>query len=119
MNIRKSLDYSAMFATLDTLIASELPQMKLYFEIGRLVSGRPEKGSAVMAAEYLQGRYPDISGFSPRNLRRMRAFYRTYKAVPEVLSQAMSIGWTQNVVILETELSLQERAWYIRDLNLL
>ena len=114
MNIRKSLDYSAMFATLDTLIASELPQMKLYFEIGRLVSGRPEKGSAVMAAEYLQGRYPDISGFSPRNLRRMRAFYRTYEAAPEVLSQTMSIDWTQNMVILEAELSLQERIWYIQ-----
>ena len=29
----------------------------------------------------------------------------------------MSIGWTQNVVILEAELSLQERAWYIRAAN--
>ena len=117
MNVRKSVDYGDMFAALDTLMAANLPQMERYYEIGRLVSSRPEKGAAVMAAEYLQGRYPDVSGFSPRNLRRMRAFYRTYEAVPEVLSQAMSIGWTQNVVILEAELSLQERAWYIRAAN--
>ena len=26
----------------------------------------------------------------------------------------MTIGWTQNVVILEAELTLQERAWYIQ-----
>ncbi len=55
-----------------------------------------------------------MSGFSPWNLRRMREFYRTYKNAPEVLAEAMTIGWTQNVVILEAELTLQERAWYIR-----
>ena len=114
MNVRKPIDYSAMFAALDTLMAADLPQMKLYCEIGRLVSGRPEKGAAVAAAEYLCGMCPDVSGFSPRNLRRMRAFYRTYESSLEALIQTMTIGWTQNVVILEAELTLQERAWYIR-----
>jgi len=114
MNVRKPVDYSAMFATLDTLMAAALPQMELYREIGRLVSGRPEKGAAVAAAEYLSSAYPDTSGFSPRNLRRMREFFRTYENAPEVLAEAMTIGWMQNVVILEAELTLQERAWYIR-----
>ena len=114
MNIRKPTDYSAMFAALDILMTAALPQMKLYAEIGRLVSGRPEKGAAVAAAEYLCGTYPDAFGFSPRNLRRMRDFYRTYENVPEMLAQSMTISWTQNVVILEAELTLQERAWYIR-----
>ena len=114
MNVRKPVDYSAMFAALDTLMAADLPQMELYCEIGRLVSGRPEKGSAVAAAEYLCGAYPAASGFSPRNLRRMREFYRTYESAPEVLAEAMTIGWTQNVVILEAELTPQERAWYIK-----
>lgn len=114
MNVRKPIDYSAMFAVLDTLMAADLPQMKLYYEIGQQVSGRPEKGAAVAAAEYLCRMYPDVSGFSPRNLRRMREFFRTYESSPEVLAQAMTTGWTQNVVILEAELTLQERAWYIR-----
>ncbi len=114
MNVRKPVDYSAMFAALDTLMTADLPQMELYCEIGRLVSDRPEKGAAVAAAEYLCGAYPDASGFSPRNLRRMREFYRAYESAPEVLGEAMTIGWTQNVVILEAELSTQERAWYIK-----
>lgn len=114
MNIRKPVDYSAMFAALDKLVAADLPQMELYCEIGRLVSGRPEKGAAVAAAEYLNSAYPDATGFSPRNLRRMREFYRAYESVPEVLAQTMTIGWTQNVVILEKNLALQERTWYIR-----
>lgn len=88
--------------------------MELYREIGRLVCGRRSKGAAVAAAEYLHSAYPGSSGFSPRNLRRMRNFYRTYANSPEVLHEAMSIGWTQNVVILEAELTLQDKLWYIR-----
>ena len=114
MNVRKPVDYSAMFAVLDTLMAANLPQMELYCGIGRLVSGRPEKGAAVAAAEYLCAAYPDASGFSPRNLRRMREFYHTYESIPEVLAEAMTIGWTQNVVIMEAELTPQEQAWYIK-----
>ena len=114
MNVRKPVDYSAMFAALDSLMAADLPQMELYYEIGRLVSARPEKGAAVSAAEYLASTYPDASGFSPRNLRRMRDFYRTYENTPEVLARVMTIGWTQNIVILEAELTHQEQAWYIQ-----
>ena len=114
MNVKKPVDYTAMFAALDVLMTATLPQMKLYYEIGRLVSGRPEKGAAIVAAEYLGDAYPDASGFSPRNLRRMREFYRTYESDLTVTAEAMTIGWTQNVVILEAELTLRERAWYIR-----
>lgn len=113
MNVRKPVDYGVMFTVLNTLMAANLPQMELYCEIGRLVSGRPEKGAAVAAAEYLCGAYPDASGFSPRNLRRMREFYRTYESGLMVMAEAMAIGWTQNVVILEADLTLQERKWYI------
>lgn len=58
--------------------------------------------------------HKDGSGFSPRNLRRMREFYRTYESVPKVLAEVMAIGWTQNMVILEADLTLQEQVWYIR-----
>ena len=114
MNIRKPVDYSEMYELLDKALAGMPAQMKLYTLIGQAVSTREEKGAAVAAAEYLQERYPDISGFSPRNLRRMREFYRTYSQSNNDLELAMQIGWTQNVVILEAELSMQERVWYIR-----
>ena len=114
MNIRKSTDYTAMFATLDSLMAAQLPQMELYCEIGRVVSGRSEKGAAVAASEYLQAAYPAAEGFSPRNLRRMRAFYVAYEESPEIMRLAMNLGWTQNAAILEGCGSNEERAWYIR-----
>lgn len=114
MNIRKPADYSVLFSELDKLIAAQLPQMELYREIGRVVSSRAEKGAAVAASEHLQVTYPAAEGFSPRNLRRMRDFYRMYGDAPELLAAAMRLNWTQNVVIMEAGLTMDERCWYIR-----
>lgn len=114
MNIRKNIDYSAMFAAIDTAMATPMSQMELYCKLGALVCSQPEKGAAVAAAEYLKRRYKNASGFSPRNLRRMRDFYRMYGGNAELLQLAMEIGWTHNVVILEAELNLEERRWYLR-----
>lgn len=100
INIRKPIDYSAMYAALDALMSEALTQVELYFEIGRIVCARGEKGAAVVASEYLQAAYPEATGFSPRNLRRMREFCRTYENNPKLAKQAMRISWTQNVVIL-------------------
>ena len=114
MNIRKHIDYSELYHTLDSAMSAGLPQMELYCEIGRAICAREEKGAAVAAAEYLNSAYPEVAGFSPRNVRRMREFYRTYENTPSILREAMELGWTQNVVILEAELSAEQSAWYIR-----
>lgn len=114
MNIRKNIDYSEMYIAIDKAMEQNLPQMELYAAIGKAVSARSEKGAAVAAAEYLNARYPDARGFSPRNLRRMREFYRAYEAAPSVLALAMQVGWTQNVTILEAGLTMEERQWYLK-----
>ena len=113
MNKRKPVDYTAMYAALDILMQTELPEVELYFEIGRAVCARLEKGAAVMAAEYLQANYPECKGFSPRNLRRMRESCRAYADNPELLALALKLGWTQNVAILEGCEGSRERAWYL------
>ena len=114
MNIRKIIDYSEMYAELDKAMAADISQMELYCEIGKAVCQRKEKGAAVAAAAYLSRQYTDVQGFSPRNIRRMRDFYRTYQCQPALLSLAMELGWTQNVVILESGLSTELREWYLK-----
>ena len=114
MNVRKNIDYSTMFAALDAAIRTGTSQMERNYKLGRIVCTRSEKGAAVAAAEYLSHHYQNVPGLSPRNLRRMRDFYRLYEREPELLALAMEIGWTQNVVILEADLSMEERRWYLR-----
>ena len=114
MNSRKNIDYSEMHAALDSTMVSGKEQMELYTLIGQAVCQRTEKGAAVAAAEYLRKRYPGVQGFSPRNLRRMRDFYHTYENHPALLSLAMQLGWTQNVVVMEADLTMELREWYLR-----
>lgn len=44
----------------------------------------------------------------------MRDFYRTYEDHPDMLSLALQLGWTQNIVILEADLSMELRKWYLK-----
>lgn len=117
MNIRKAVDYSTMFATLESVMKADLPQMELYCEIGKAVCAHSEKGAAVAAAEFIKEQYPDMTGFSLRNVRRMRDFWQLYSGTPELLGEALHLNWTQNVVIMEAELPAEERRWYIRQVN--
>lgn len=47
----------------------------------------------------------------------MRDFYHAYESTPEIMAQAMTIGWTQNMVILESELTIREKFWYIQSVQ--
>ena len=117
MNVRKPVDYGTMYWELETILAQTLPQMDEIYAIGKAISQRPEKGAAVAAAEFLQANFHDRTGFSPRNVRRMRDFYRTYENDQTLLRLAMKIGWTLNVVIMESELTMDARRWYLRKAN--
>lgn len=109
MNVRKPVDYGTMYLELTAILAQNLPQLDEVYAIGKAISQRPEKGAAVMAADFLQANFPDRMGFSPRNVRRMRDFYKTYENDQTLLRLAMKIGWTLNVVIMEADLIKEQR----------
>ena len=114
MNVRKPVDYGTMYRELTAILTQNLSQMDEVYAIGKAISQRPEKGAAVAAAEFLQANFPDRAGFSPRNVRRMRDFYKTYENDQKLLRLAMKIGWTLNVVIMEAELTSEARKWYLK-----
>ena len=114
MNIRKNIDYSTLYARINDAMQADMSQMDRYFTIGQAVAERSEKGAAVAAAEYIQMNWPDVKGYSPRNLRRMRDLYRLYSDCPQAIASAEQIGWTQNVVLLEADLDMNLRLWYMR-----
>lgn len=113
MNVRKPVDYGTMYRELTKILAQNLPQMDEVYAIGKAISQRPEKGAAVAAAEFLQANFPDRTGLSPRNMRRMRDFYQIYENDQTLLRLAMKIGWTLNVVIMEAEMTRNARKWYL------
>ena len=113
MNVRKPANYGTMYRELTAILAQNLPQMDEIYAIGKVISQRPEKGAAVAAAEFLQANSSDHAGFSPRNVRRMRDFYRTYENDQALIQLAMKIGWTLNAIIMEADLTREARKWYL------
>jgi hypothetical protein len=87
--------------------------MRLYSFIGKCICAQGEKAFVVHLAEILSVQFPKVKGFSPRNLRRMRDFYRTYESRPDLMHKAQALGWTQNAIILECCENNGQREFYI------
>lgn len=85
----------------------------LYSFIGECICQQGEKAFVAHLAKLLAEQLPQLGGFSMRNLRRMRDFYRTYENQPELLHKAQAFGWTQNAVILDCCDTDAQRSFYI------
>ena len=87
--------------------------MNLYFEIGKNIVAEGETGFVIHLSKFLSIAFPQLKGFSPRNLRRMRDFYNTYKSDIKIMEKARLLNWTQNTVIMESCANNSEREFYI------
>lgn len=87
--------------------------MELYGFIGKNICEQGEKAFVVYLTKILAGQFPQLKGFSPRNLRRMRDFYKTYQTEPTLMKKAQNLSWTQNTVILECCENNEQRSFYL------
>ena len=91
----------------------------LYWQIGADILNRQQQqkwGAKVIdnLAADLRKAFPEMKGFSSRNLKYMRSFAETYpdfEFVQEVLAQ---ITWYHNITLIEKVKSPDERLWYAR-----
>ncbi|MFZ4702151.1 MAG: PDDEXK nuclease domain-containing protein [Candidatus Methylumidiphilus sp.] len=89
----------------------------LYWQIGRDILDRQAQqgwGAKVIdrLAHDLRTAFPDMKGFSPRNLKYMRAFAEAWpdrQFVQEVLAQ---LPWYQQIALLDKLDTEDERRWY-------
>lgn len=91
----------------------------LYWDIGKLILERQSSqgwGSKIIdrIASDLKNEFPDIKGFSPRNLKYMTTMAREYKDEAFVQQVVAQIPWGHNVRILDYIKDPVEREWYIR-----
>ena len=89
----------------------------LYWQIGRDILTRQEKegwGSKVIQqlAKDLKREFPNMKGFSSRNLNYMRAFAQAYPDEQIVQQVAAQIPWFHNCVLLDKVKEPEQRLWY-------
>jgi len=104
------------------IAAANQELMTLYFEVGQSIVARQADegwGAKVIdrLARDLQAAFPDMEGFSPRNLHRMRAFYLAWgegegmdgKTLPQPVAK---LPWGHNTMLLEKLRTPSQRLFY-------
>ena len=91
----------------------------LYWQIGRDILDRQERehwGAKVIdrLAADLKKAFPEMKGFSPRNLKYMRAFAEAWPDEQFVQQVAAQIPWFHNCVLLDKIRRQEDRIWYVR-----
>ena len=122
------------------VLAVNAELIRLYWEIGQMLDARQKTegwGAAVIPklALDIRNELPEEKGFSERNIKRMLAFYREYRAlefVPQPVAQidpaekvpqvvalftpelVMAIPWGHHLLMMERVKDAQTRRWYMQ-----
>lgn len=89
----------------------------LYWQIGHEIVQRQESegwGAKVIdrLSRDLRHEFPEMKGFSPRNLKYMRALAATYPDEQFVQREVAQIPWAHNVTLLDRVKDATARSWY-------
>nr|WP_293834945.1 PDDEXK nuclease domain-containing protein [uncultured Arsenicibacter sp.] len=93
--------------------------IELYWQVGGYISRKvtsSEWGQGVVKqlAAFIRNENPNMSGFSDKNLWRMKQFYEAYTNAPEKLSPVVrQISWTNHLIILSQCKTSEERQFYL------
>lgn len=104
-------------AQLRVSIAINRELILLYWQIGQSISERQREsgwGSKVIdqLAKDLAKAFPEMRGFSSRNLKYMRTFAEAYPNEEVVQRSVAQLPWRHNIALLEKLKDPDERLWY-------
>jgi predicted nuclease of restriction endonuclease-like (RecB) superfamily len=119
-------DYAAWLAALKArirqerlrvVLASNAVMVLLYWDIGRSILDKQADqgwGSRVIdrLAADLREAFPEMKGFSPRNLKYMRAFAAAWPERQIVQASLAQLTWYHQIALLEKLDSPAPRLWY-------
>jgi len=93
--------------------------IKLYWYIGKVIVQRQKKykwGDSIVEALAcdLKAAFPQVRGFSERNVWNMRRIYEEYKNKPFLQQLVAEIPWGHNLLIMEKVSGDKEREYYVK-----
>jgi predicted nuclease of restriction endonuclease-like (RecB) superfamily len=115
----KSLKQRIKETQLKAAIAANRELILLYWDIGRQILERQDKegwGAKIIdrLAADLKHEFPDMKGFSPRNLKYMRKLAAAYPDIQIVQQAVAQIPWGHVIRLIELITDVKEREWYIQ-----
>ncbi len=122
MKMEKQFEEIALFvqkAKNDALKLVNKALINLYWQVGEYISLKMQKaewGESVVTelANFLAEKYPDLQGFSDKNLWRMKQFFELYSQNEKLSPLVREIAWTSNLLIMSKTKTIEEKEFYIR-----
>jgi len=91
--------------------------LKLYYNIGKIIYDNSEWGNKFIdeMAHELKISFPNIKGFSVRNLKSMKKYYIICSQNEKVQTASAQIPWSHNMLILDKIKDNNKRIWYMNE----
>ena len=91
----------------------------LYLDVGKYLFDIQQESKygdkiTTKAAEFMKNNYPNIKGFTKRNIERMIQFYKIYKDDEIATPLVTQLSWTNNLLILSGAKTKEERYFYLK-----
>ena len=104
---------------LRVVMTNNAAMVLLYWDIGqRILDKQSSEGWGARVIDRLSAdlgqAFPDMKGFSPRNLKYMRSFAAAWPDRSIVQEPLAQLTWYHNLALLEKLTDAQQRLWYAR-----
>ena len=91
----------------------------LYLDVGKFLYELQQDSKygdkvTTKASDFMKNNYPNIKGFTKRNIERMIQFYKIYKEDEIATPLVTQLSWTNNLLILSGSKSKEERHFYLK-----
>lgn len=99
-----------------TTVAANKELVMLYWNIGKIINSHKSWGNKFVEnlACDIKLDFPDMKGFSVRNLKYMSKFAATYDDIEFVQTVSAQIPWSHNVAILDKVKDYDVKLWYMK-----
>jgi len=94
--------------------------LKLYYSIGKTINDNASWGNKFIdeLAIELKMTFPNIKGFSVRNLKSMKKYYIECSKNKKVQMTSAQIPWSHNILILDKIKEDEKRIWYMKQTSI-
>ena len=100
---------------LEIFKSANMNLLNLYFYIGQIIVENSKYGNNFInnLSIELKISYPNMKGFSVRNLKNMRKYYLVCSNNKKVQKASALIPWSHNILIFDKVTDDEKRIWYI------
>ena len=116
IKIVKAIEQDILETRFNIIAKANKEVIDFYLRLGKIISDNAKYGNNFInkLSIALKLDFPGETGFSPRNLARMRKVYESYKDLDEFPKELEMISWSQNCILVDKIKELDKRLWYAK-----